>query len=370
MRVVYVSTLARGGPVSHLLDLAPAVTAAGAEVRVVCGDEAVVERFRRLGLEARAAPIATKLDLRGAASVWPLVDDADVVHTHDRRAGLFGRLAGRMQGARVVHTLHGVPEELVPKLARTDAPPLSGTSEARKLWVEEVILRAERLLTHLGALVSPSEAMARLLVSYGFPRQRIHVIPYGIEVGSAPPRAERPAGPLVVGTAANLEHWKGVDVLVRAASLMRSPVRLEVFGQGALRGELERQARDAGVDARFHGFVPDLRARLAELDVYALPSRGDNLPVSILEAMAAALPVVGTRVGGIPELVADGETGRIVELDDAEGLARALDELAERPEQRLAMGRAGAERVSEHFSAERVARRMIELYERLCASSR
>lgn len=370
MRVVYVSTLARGGPVSHLLDLAPAVAAAGAEVRVVCGDENVAGRFRSLGLEAHTAPVAHKLDLVGAAGVWPLVDGADVVHTHDRRAGLFGRLAGRMQRAHVVHTLHGVPEELVPRLAQPDAPPLPGTSEARMLWVEEVILRAERLLTHLGALVSPSEAMARLLITYGFPRERIHVIPYGIEVGPAPVRTERAEGPLVVGTAANLEHWKGVDVLVRAASLMRSPVRLELFGEGALRGELERQARDLGVDAQFHGFVSDLRSRLGGLDVYALPSRGDNFPVSILEAMAAALPVVGTRVGGIPELVADGETGRIVELDDAEGLARALDELAERPEERLAMGRAGAQRIEEHFSADGVARRMIDLYERLCASSR
>jgi glycosyltransferase involved in cell wall biosynthesis len=370
MRVVYVSTLARGGPVSHLLDLAPAVAAAGADVRVVAGDEAAAGRFRALGLEAQAAPVAHKLDLRGAAAFWPLVDGADIVHTHDRRAGLFGRLAGRTQRARVAHTLHGVPEELVPKLARIDAPPLPGTSEARMLWIEGVILRAERLLTHLGALVSPSEAMARLLGSYGFPRERIHVIPYGIEVGAAPTRAARTDGPLVVGTAANLEHWKGVDVLVSAAARTRSPVRLEVYGDGALRGQLERQARDLGVDARFHGFDADLRARLAELDVYALPSRGDNLPVSILEAMAAGLPVVGTRVGGIPELVADGETGRIVELDDAEGLARALDELAERPEERLAMGRAGAARVAEHFSAAGVAARTIDLYERLCASSR
>jgi glycosyltransferase involved in cell wall biosynthesis len=370
MRVVYVSTLARGGPVSHLLDLAPAVAAAGADVRVVCGDEEVAARFRSLGLEAQAAPVAHKLDVRGGAAFWPLVDGADVVHTHDRRAGLFGRLAARTRGAQAVHTLHGVPEELVPKLARPDAPPLPGTSRARLLWIEDVILRAERLLTHLGALVSPSEAMARLLVSYGFPRRRIHVIPYGIEVQPAPERDARPAQPLVVGTAANLEHWKGVDVLVRAASLARAPVRLEIFGQGTLRDELERQARELGVDARFHGFVADLRPRLAELDVYALPSRGDNLPVSILEAMAAGLPVVGTRVGGIPELVADGETGRVVELDDAEGLARALDELAERPDERLAWGRAGAERVAERFSAAGVARRMIDLYERLCASSR
>jgi glycosyltransferase involved in cell wall biosynthesis len=132
---------------------------------------------------------------------------------------------------------------------------------------------------------------------------------------------------------------------------------------------LEQQAQAAGVDARFHGFITDLRDRLADLDVLVQPSRADNLPLAILEAMAAGLPVVGTRVGGIPELVADGETGFVVDAESPTALAEALERVAESPGPRLELGRRGRERVNEHFSSAGVARRMVELYEGLCASS-
>ena len=99
------------------------------------------------------------------------------------------------------------------------------------------------------------------------------------------------------------------------------------------------------------------------------PSRADNLPLAILEAMAAGLPVIGTRVGGIPELVLDGETGLLVEPERPQELADALDSLAKSRERRLELGRRGRERVQEHFSAAGVAARTVALYEELCGSS-
>ena len=115
---------------------------------------------------------------------------------------------------------------------------------------------------------------------------------------------------------------------------------------------------------------PTCGERLPELDVLVQPSRADNLPLSILEAMAAGLPVVGTRVGGIPELIVDGVTGFVVEPESPRALADALEQLAASPERRQASSAARrAERVAEHFSPEQVARRMVALYEELCASS-
>jgi glycosyltransferase involved in cell wall biosynthesis len=151
--------------------------------------------------------------------------------------------------------------------------------------------------------------------------------------------------------------------------VVEAPLRLEIFGVGALEGELADQARAGGVDARFHGFVRDMRARLAQVDVLVQPSRADNLPLAILEAMASGIPVVGTRVGGIPELVVDGETGLVVEPDDPAALAAALDSLARSPQRRHELGERGRERAAEHFSAEGVARRTVALYEELCGSS-
>ena len=366
MRVVYVSTIERGGPLSHLCQLAPAVAELGADVLVVCANGAAASALRATGIDVAELPLRHKFDLVGAGRVWPLLRGADLVHTHDRRAGLLVRPQARAHRARALHTLHGLPEEIAPRLGRANAPVPPGVSRARLTWLLHGYPRIEALLTALGDVVAPSHAMAGFLTTHGVSAKRVHVIPYGIPLRQPPSRNSRAV--FTIGTAANLEYWKGIDVLLDACARLQRPARLEIFGVGSLQGELERQAREAGLDAHFHGFVTDMPERLAGLDAFVLPSRADNLPISILEAMASALPVVATRVGGIPELVVDGESGFLVEPDDPTALAEALERVAADPD-RARLGRRGAERVAEHFSLERVARRMISLYERLCESS-
>jgi glycosyltransferase involved in cell wall biosynthesis len=362
MRVVYVSTIERGGPLTHLRQLVPRVAAEGVDVEVICANEELAESFRRLEVPARAIEVANKYDLRGATAFLPLVEGADLVHTHDRRAGLFGRPAGRLRRARVVHTLHGMPEEIAARIGRSAAPDPPGVSRGRIAWLEHGYLRIESALTRLGHVVAPSHAMAEFMVSHGFPQRLVHVIPYGMEIGENGAHEEHDR--LVAGVAANLEYWKGIDVLIEAARLVESPLRLEIYGVGSKQEELERQAD--GLDAHFNGFVQN---PLAGLDVLVQPSRADNLPLAILEAMAVGLPVIGTRVGGIPELVVDGETGLLVEPERPEELAAALDSLAADRERRLELGRRGRERVQEHFPADAIARRTVALYEELCGSS-
>jgi glycosyltransferase involved in cell wall biosynthesis len=368
MKVVYVSTIERGGPLTHLRQLVPRVAAEGVDVSVIAGNEPVAETFRALDVPVEVVPIADKLDVLGARALLPLVDGADLVHTHDRRAGLFGRAAARLRGARALHTLHGMPEEIAARIGRPDAPDPPGVSQARIAWLVHGYLRIESALTRLGHVVAPSQAMADFMLQHGFPARLVHVIPYGIELAEP---VERPAtgDVLVAGVAANLEYWKGIDVLIEGARLAQAPVRLEIYGVGALRDELEAQAREAGVEARFHGFVSDMRGAFASIDVLVQPSRADTLPLSVLEAMAAGLPVIGTRVGGIPEEVEDGVTGLVVEGESPEALAAALDSLAGNAERRRELGEAGRSRAEERFSAEGTARRTVELYRELCGSS-
>jgi len=368
MKVVYVSTIEFGGPLTHLKQLVPCVGERGVDVRVLCASEDVAVSFRRLGVEAETVPVANKLHLAGGAALSRRLADADLVHTHDRRAGLYGRLGGRLHGARVVHTLHGMPEEIAVRIGRDDAPVPPGVSRARVLWLLHGYLPIEASLTRLGHVVAPSQAMANFMLAHRFPRSRLHVIPHGIEAGAESSRPPDGAA-LVAGVAANLEHWKGIDVLIEAAALARAPWRLEIYGAGSLRDELESLARARGVDARFHGFVPNLREEFAQLDLLVQPSRADTFGLAALEAMAVGLPVVGARVGGIPELVVDGETGLLVEPEDPQALAAALDSLAAEPERRRELGRRGRERVVEHFSVDAMVRRTIELYEELCGSS-
>lgn len=362
MRIVYVSSVPRGGPISHLLDIAPRVAAAGHSVHAVCGSDRVAEAFRSRGIEASTIPLRHKLDLVGAARLSRRLH-ADIVHTHDRRTGLLVRPPARAQGASVVHTLHGLPEEIAVSVGRAGAVRPPGVSAARLAWLMHGYLRVEAGLARLGPVVTPSRALRNFLEAHGFPAHLLHVIHSGIEVRRTEPRVGD--GPLVVGTVTNLVYWKGVDVLVDACALVEPRLRLEVYGAGAEQGNLERQAAELGVEARFHGFVDDMTGRLDELDLFVLPSRTENLPIAVLEAMANALPVVATRVGGVPELVVDGETGVVVEPDDPQELAAAIQELALSPERRQALGRAGARRAAEHFDAERAVRRLVSLYEQI-----
>lgn len=368
MRIVYVSSLPKGGPVSHLRVLAPAVARAGGDVHVLCLDEHVAASFRAAGVRASVTPLRHKADLRGAARTWRLLRDADVVHTHDRRTGLLVRPPARLRGALVLHSFHGLPEEIAVRLGRnTQAPTPPGVSRARVAWLLHGYLGIESILGRFGFAVTPSRAMAEFLVEHGLPRKRIHVVPNGIDVPPdrpTPPNATR-EGPLVLGAAANLEYHKGLDVLLAACAQLKAKARVEIFGDGSWRGRLEEQARRLGVDALFAGHAEDVRERMHEWDVLVLPSRAENFPLAVLEAMAARLPVVATRVGGVPEIVIDGETGIIVEADDAGGLAAALDDLAPDVARRASFGAAGRARVEETFGADEMAQRMLALYEEL-----
>ena len=363
MRVVYACSLTAGGPLTHLRDLAPNVAAEGIDVRVICADEEIAESFRALGIEAVARPLRNKLDAPGAVRTWPELADADIVHTHDRRTGLLVRPLARGRRARSVHTFHGVPDELFGRVGR-DVPVEDTTaSRVRLLWLEHGLLRMEALLSYFGAVVVPSQALADYVAAHGFPQRRLHVIPNGITVRRREPAPAHE--PVVIGTAALLERRKGIDVLLEASARLATPHRLVIYGDGPLRAELEAAARDLGAPAEFLGFVSDAEARIAELDVFVLPSRGENLPIAILEAMAAAVPVVATRVGGVPEVVVEGETGLLVEPEDAAGLAAALDRVATDDAFRRRLGQAGATRIVEHFDARSTARQMVELYRKL-----
>lgn len=368
MKVTYVSTLPHGGPVSHVADLADEVQAAGMDVVVLCGTPEVARILRARGLECVTLPLRHKLDLPGALRLRPYLRGSDVVHTHDRRAGLLARPQGRACGAKVVHTMHGIPDEIFVEVGRRPESVDGHASRAKLAWLRHGVLGIEAGLARLGETVVPSQALADYLIAHRFPREHMHVIPNGVKVQRDEPARVRE--PLVLGTAAVLDHRKGVDVLLRACKLAGVPLRLEVFGIGDQRRRLEDLATELGVAASFHGHVTNVRERLPELDVFVLASRAENLPMAILEAMAAALPVLATRVGGIPEVVEDEVTGLLVEPDDAAALARAITRLAQSPELAQRLGRAGARRAAESFDAGIVARRMVGLYEELCASSK
>ncbi len=178
----------------------------------------------------------------------------------------------------------------------------------------------------------------------------------------------------VIGAACRLVALKGIVHLLRAVASLRSQVPdlgLEIAGAGPEQGALETETRRLGLTevVAFLGWQTEVEALMARWDVFALPSLEEGFPIAGLEAMAAGLPVVGTTVGGIPELVEDGTTGYLVRPGDALALADCLRPLLLDQSLRQRMGEAGRLRVQEHFTAERMVGEISEIYDRLLENS-
>lgn len=175
----------------------------------------------------------------------------------------------------------------------------------------------------------------------------------------------------VIGVAARLVPMKGLEYLLDVlGELARSRIafRLRVAGEGELRGSLEERCRRLGIAQQtlFLGHVHDMPAFYHSIDLYALPSVStEGLPLGVLEAMASGLPVVVSRVAGVPEAVRDSIDGLVVPPRDVEALSVALTRLLTDPQGRRAMGNAGRERTVAHFSLEHSSRQIFQLYRKL-----
>jgi glycosyltransferase involved in cell wall biosynthesis len=213
-------------------------------------------------------------------------------------------------------------------------------------------------------VIAISQPIAALLVEGGVSSEKIRLIHSGVdpEPFRIPPPLDGDTSAPVIGTAAVLEERKGHRFLLQAAAeLKRQGHRLSyrIAGDGSQKGELEALARRLGLQEEvvFLGFVSDVPAFLASLDIFVLPSLFEGLGVAALEAMAAARPVVASGVGGLRELVADGETGLLVPAGDAAALARAIARLVSERERARKMGANGRSRVEKYFTMEQMAKK-------------
>ena len=241
-------------------------------------------------------------------------------------------------------------------------------------------LNRARLLTHwTDGYIGMAQAHGRHLIeAEGFPAEKVHVIPNGVDVerfnpmqgGEAVRRKLGIAATApVIGTVAALRPEKNHALFLRAAKIVRDRIpeaNFVIVGDGPQREALVQLTGelDLGDAVHFLGNRSDVPEILAALDVFALPSRIEASPVSILEAMASGKPVVAPRAGSIDESVSDGETGFLTEPGNVRQVADRLAELASDRERARRMGQAGRAVVVDHWSQER----MIEGYERLIAT--
>jgi glycosyltransferase involved in cell wall biosynthesis len=319
--------------------LARQLVLGGAHVRAVVSSVAMAERFAAAG----ADPVVATGRTAWLGAVGRAGRGTDVVHSHDRRSAVW-TLTGprRASGPARVHTLHGLHDAFLPL---PDQP-------ARPSRRDHVAYRViePRLLRRADAVVVPSQATADLAVRLGHDRKRMTVVPNGVEVPAEPP-VSRGAD---VGAIGVLEPIKGLDVFLRAAAIVHraDPDRhFVVSGEGSQRAALASLSVALGIgDAvAFVGHEP-AAAALARLQVLTMSSHFESAPLVLLEAMAAGVAVVATRVGGIPEQ-APADALLLVEPNDPAALADAIQATLADP----AAAATRAARAHRHVLAERSA---------------
>jgi glycosyltransferase involved in cell wall biosynthesis len=222
-------------------------------------------------------------------------------------------------------------------------------------------------------LVVPSEQLEKVArTAWGQPPHRIERIANGIPVEryALPPeegllRLPQEPGEIVIGTVAGLRPVKNLPRLVRALAAVRhKKARLVIVGEGPESERIASEARALGVGARVHlpGFIADPARYIGAFDIFALSSNSEQFPISLLEAMAAGLPVVATGVGDILAMVSADNRPLIVSPDDEAGFAAALDSLADRPDLRASIGRANREKAVAEYDEKVMIARYARLY--------
>jgi len=410
MKIVRViARLNVGGPAKHVVWLSKLNTAEWNTLLVAGtvppGEDDMGYFATELGVTPLFVPeMSREISVKDALTVWKLYqlfrrERPDIVHTHTAKAGTVGRVAGlfyrwltpralvgQPRNCRFVHTYHG-------HIFHSYYSPLK----------TRVFLLIERALAKLGTdciVVLSEQQLREINEEFGVGRARqFAVIPLGIDLNVFENWRERGQSfrteyafginDVLVGIVGRLTKIKNHELFLRAAALFKSKfakpgsrVRFVIIGDGALRSALEQQAQSLGVDddVIFTGSRRDLENIYPALDIVALTSRNEGTPLTLIEAMANARPVISTAVGGVVDLlggplagsqdagdVATGafqicERGISVPPGDAHGLAAGLARLVEDPGLRRETGARGLQFVTRRYSKERLRKDIEELY--------
>jgi glycosyltransferase involved in cell wall biosynthesis len=281
-----------------------------------------------------------------------------IVHSYGFYSNVFAIPAARLAGAKVIASIRDTCEILTP-------------------WQRRVQKGICRLADYI--LVNAA-AIRRALIDQGYKADRIRLIPNGVVAfgetrNGAGLRAELgvPPSARIVLVSSRLNRMKGLPFFLEAAAVVaaRLPdVYFVIAGDGAERKKLEEYAVDLGIGRRvlFAGFRTDVPDLLSQAALSVLPSLSEGLSNSLLESMAAGVPVVATRVGGNPEVVDDGVTGLLAPPRDSIALAHAMLDLLDNPDLAARFGAAGKQRIARLFSVERAVRETERLYTGLVES--
>ncbi len=349
-----------GGAETVLLHLVSRLDAARFRSVALIPEEGwLLDRLRERQVPTHLVPMRGRLHrtLREMARL-ARAEQIDLIHSHLPDQNFHSCLVGRMTGRKVVATYHGA----------LDVSHMRAALKVRAVrrFASATVAVSQLLAESLRAAGFASERL--LCIHNGVDTERFHVAPSGrlrAQIGCA-------NGARLVGMVANLRRPKGYEFFVRSARLVvdRIPAcHFVAVGEGDPREveRLQNLVRELGLAGRFSftGLRPDIPEVLSELDVFVLSSISEGLPLAVVEAMAAARPVVVTRCGGLVEVVEDGRSGFLVPPADPQSLASKVCEVLSNPSLAAELGGNARRRAEERFSLRRMLAEYENLYQRL-----
>ena len=363
MKVAILITLSGcGGAQSHVFVLIKHLISEGVEVVLAVGDIGWLSyEIEKIGVKVKIIkslvhPVTPYKDFMAVLEVrsWLDSEQPDCVHCHSSKAGLVGRVAAATLGIPSVFTAHG--------WAFT-----AGASLARKL----IAVPLEKVVSYLtGKIICVSEYDYFRAVKFNIaPTEMLEVIHNGVDDSDYRSEGNNqiPVIVCVARFAPPKQHLHLIDTLAR---LSHKPWKLMLVGDGPEESKVVSQVKRAGLEDRiqFLGARDDVPKILSESDIFVLPSSYEGLPISIIEAMRAGLPVIASDVGGVSELV-NTETGILVKHESNLALDEAILFLLDTPDQRQLFGRAGRQAYETYFRSSEMVRRYVITYQEVVEKS-
>jgi glycosyltransferase involved in cell wall biosynthesis len=344
-RVLHLLAPTREGGLEQVVTMISTIQrSAGVHVGAVlspdqAADHPFVTRLQALGVPVTSVVVGGRSYLREYRSIAGLIDRLKpaIVHTHGYHADVIGGAAARAKGIPTVSTVHGFTQGVL--------------RNALYEWMQRFALK------RADAVIAVSEPLVRVLVKAGVAKRKIHQVRNGF-TSSQPPltrslaRARLGISPnaLVAGWVGRLSQDKGADVMLDALALSDPAWKLSMIGEGRDREKLLRKAANLGISDRvtWHGHVPDAGLLMNAFDAFVLSSRTEGTPITLLEAMRACIPIVATRVGGVPDVVTSREA-LLVPPEQPAQIARALADIASGQSAARERGARAGDRARERF---------------------
>lgn len=376
MKLLFVTQSTIGGTLEYFKLLIPRLAEKGDEITVACpSDGPMKTELERMGINVHVIEMVREIspvgDIRSIRQLVRYIksNDFDLIHAHSSKAGAIGRISAFLCGIPCVYTAHG----------------WSFSMDVSKLH-KRMYICIEKLLALLcRRIVAISEFEKNIALKYRIARKnKIKLISNGIDVKSFAPMPQRKCfmkkrlgikeNVPVIGMVGRLALQKDPITFVKTAKIIADsgcPVFFLLVGDGELRGEVEQEISRLGLSDKFliTGWVEHVPEYINVFDIGVLTSRWEGFGLVLAEYMANAVPVVASNTGGIPDVIADGETGALVNPCDTLGFAAAIMNLLCDEALRNRFIKSGLERVGSQFHIERVAQQHHELYLELISFS-